>query len=128
MARLLLTAEGKPVLLATDRHRAALLRAGVCPAGLAAHLLNPSFCLSMPSLPTWKLLTPGSRALSGTTHPTISMSAFCTHLSAIFFSILPVLKPGFPLRTMNALICLVSRFLAQMTTTSAAGVAAVLYS
>ena len=68
---------------------------------------------------TAKLLTPVRRAEAGTNTSVICMSAFWTQRRAILPSILLVLKPGVPLCTMKALICLVLRLRAHTTTTSA---------
>lgn len=68
---------------------------------------------------TLKLLTPGNLSASSTKQSSKKMLAFWTHRKEILFSILVVLNPLVPLRTMKALIWLVSKFLAHITTTSA---------
>mmetsp|Transcript_37935 Transcript_37935/g.112318 ORF Transcript_37935/g.112318 Transcript_37935/m.112318 type:complete len:453 (-) Transcript_37935:164-1522(-) len=65
-----------------------------------------------------KLSTPARRAVSGTKQRSNVMSAFCTQRSAILFSIFSALKPGVPLRTMNALTWRVSLLRAHTTVTS----------
>lgn len=48
---------------------------------------------------------PGSLAESGTKQRSKTMSAFCTHLRAILFSILVALSPGVPFFTRKQLTC-----------------------
>lgn len=54
---------------------------------------------------TLKEVTPGRRAASGTKQLSRKMSAFCTHRSAILFSILDVRRPRVPFLTMKAFTC-----------------------
>lgn len=83
----------------------------VCPQ--TAHtLLPPTLLVSL------KPVTPGRRALSGTKQRSNSMSAFCMQRMAILFSIFVAVKPGVPLRTMNAFTCASRRHSAQRTTSS----------
>ncbi len=78
----------------------------VCPQ--TAHtLLPPTLLVSL------KPVTPGRRALSGTKQRSNSMSAFCMQRMAILFSIFVAVKPGVPLRTMNAFTCASRRHSAQ---------------
>ena len=75
--------------------------------------------LAVKALLTLKLLTPGSRADSSTTHPSSVISAFCTQRSAILFSILRVRRPGVPFWTRKAFTSPVSARRAQMMIHSA---------
>lgn len=54
---------------------------------------------------SWNDSTPGRRSPSGTKTSLRKMSAFWTQRRAVLFSILRVVNPGMPLRTMNAFTC-----------------------